>query len=160
MSANTFVQSQASKATPIQSNPIAPTISKMQSVLVRIHQTSELARIGMQSKDTVKAGRALVALGICQQAKEQVNAACQNLGFPITSLMSIDQSIHSDEAGSCGKQLKEAKIELVKFLTKKLSVSRDAVFFSMNAFAEEAVIQAAFMLARAEQYLSVSQKSN
>lgn len=158
MSVNTFAQIRATKAQ--STNPIASTISKMQSVLVRIHQASELARIGMQSKDTAKAGRALVALGICQQAKEQVNAACQNLGFPITSLMSIDESINSDEPGSCGKQLKEAKIELVKFLTNKLGVSRDAVFFSMNAFAEEASLQAAFMVARAEQYLGVSQKLN
>lgn len=158
MSAITTAANQTLKAHSTQSNPIAPTISKMQSVLLRIHQTSELSRVGMQSKDTVKAGRALVALGICQQAKEQLNAACQNLGFPLTSLMSIDGSIHSDEAGSCGKQLKEAKIELVKFLTNKLGVSRDAVFFSMNAFAEEATLLAAFMVARAEQYLNVNQK--
>ena len=151
-------QNQTLKAQAVQLNPIATTISKMQNVLLKIHQTTELAKVGMQSKDTVKAGRALVALGICQQAKEQISAACQNLGFPITSLMSFDDSIHSDEPGSCGRQLKEAKMDLVKFLTHKLGVSRDAVFMSMNAFAEEAVVMAAFMVARAEQYLAVSQK--
>lgn len=154
MSANSQVQGQTMKYTAPQINPLGSTISKMQTVLLKIHQTTELAKVAILSKDTTKAGRALVALGICQQAKEQLNAACQNLGFSIKSLMSFDESIHSDEVGSCGRQLKEAKIELVKFLTKKLGVSRDSVFLSMNVFAEEATVMSAIMLARAEQYLA------
>ena len=133
-----------------------PVTTKLKNVLYRISELSKKAEEGMFCADRAKVSRALVAIGLCRQALEQVNAACQNLGFTIKSLPAIPDGPGDDAARyeSVQRELKEARMDVVRVITQNFGVSREAVFMSMNGFAEECAVMAALMAGRAEQYLA------
>jgi hypothetical protein len=134
------------------------TIEKLQKALIRIEQSHKIALQYMNAKDPLTSGRALVALGLLQQAKAQVNAACQNMGFSIDSLLVIDERANNPRAEQQRLQLKQAKVAVVKLLVQKANLSREAVFISMQAFAEESAIMADLMVSRANDHLKTCVK--
>lgn len=144
------------QATAAQARTTASSaIEKLQTVLVMAEKCSQKALQCSQTNDHLASGRALVAIGLCQQAKEQVRVACQNLGFSMNSLLLIDEKATGAGAEEQQQQLKAARAAVVRLLVRKINVSREAVFISMQAFAEESAIMAAIMVSRAEKHLKV-----
>lgn len=138
---------------PCTGNQALTVVEKLQRALARAKESGQRAAAYANSKDAMKAGRALVALGLCQQAKEQIAAACHNLGFSIDSLLNIDEKSTSAQAKEQALKLKSSRAAVVKLLVQKLHVLPEAAFISMQTFADESAVMAAIMLCRAEEYL-------
>lgn len=136
-----------------ENRAVLTVIEKLQVVLSKIEQASKIALERSHAANHIMAGRALVALGLCQQAREQVRAACQNMGFTLDSLMLIDEKAQGPAKQLQQDQLRAARIALVKVLVKEIGVSREAVFISMQAFADESAVMAAILLSRANYHL-------
>lgn len=131
---------------------VQPTVtSKLRRVLLKLQEIAALAEAQVASDSRINSSRALIALGLCQQAQQQVSAACQNLGFTIGSLALIPDGGQDEDIQ---RQLKEARMDVVRVLTSQLPVSREAAFMSLSGFAEECAVLSALMVGRAEQYLN------
>lgn len=130
--------------------------TKLKKVLYKVHELSKIAEEDLFCADRAKVARALVALGLCRQAKEQVGAACQNLGFSIKSLPGIPDDANPAADDSTQKQLEEARMDVVTLVTTKFGVSKEAVHLSITGFAEECAVMAAIMAGRADQYLQAA----
>lgn len=136
--------------------PAMTAIEKLQRVLVKTEQSMQQAVKCTQSKDHLLVGRALVAVGLCQQAKEQIRAACQNMGFTLDSLLSINEKASGSAADEQRRQLQNAKAAVAKLIVERTRVSQQAVMISMQQFAEESAIMAAIMVARADEHLKAA----
>jgi hypothetical protein len=131
-------------------------IQKLQAISAKIEQTTQRAMERLHAGDGAAAGRALVAMGICQQARQQVAAACENMGITIEALMSIDESLGGEYGEYQRRELRQARIDVVKEVIQQIHISREAVFLGIQAFAEESAIIAGMMISRAEQQLQAS----
>lgn len=129
------------------------SIEKMQKILVKIQESNEIAMQFVKSNDPLCSGRALLAIGLLQQARQQISAACQNMGFSIESLTGIDERGITIQAEQQRLQLKKAKAAVVKYLVQKIKVSPEAVFISMQAFADDSVTIAGTIISRANEHL-------
>lgn len=131
-------------------------IEKLQRVLVQVEYSTQRAVACTKSNDQIAVGRALVAIGLCQQAKEQIRAACMNMGFSLDSLLNINEKAQGPAADAQRRQLQEARQAVANMLAAKTKVSRQAVMISMQSFAEESAIMAAMMVARADVHLKAA----
>jgi hypothetical protein len=125
-------------------------ITKLQFLLARVNMVHLQAARHLRSQGYRETSRALVAIGLCTQAREQLSSACQTLGISVKVL----PEIKDPDSAEAVEELKKARINMVKQVTQKCAVSRESVFMSMNSFAEECAALAHATVNRAEQLLA------
>lgn len=137
-------------------SPIKTNIRQLQALAVRIAELAQRCEKLLASPLTRSVTEGLIAVGLCKQAREQVSAACQNLGFAVETLQYIGDS--GSDPKSVERQLSEAAAGVVEIVQKMLNVPEASIVPSIEAFVNEMLVIAAVSTARAEAHIKEGER--
>lgn len=129
-------------------------VRKLQVLVIKVSQLALRAQALLKAQSDEAVAEGLIAVGLCKQAKDQVQSACQNLGFVVDSLQYIASNTSELES-----KLRDASSAVTEALQKMLNVSETAVAPGIEGYVDEVLVIAAIMVARAEEHIKKGEQS-
>ncbi|MBX9567832.1 MAG: hypothetical protein K2X77_03015 [Candidatus Obscuribacterales bacterium] len=129
-------------------------VRKLQVLVIKVSQLALRAQALLKAPSDEAVAEGLIAVGLCKQAKDQVQSACQNLGFVVDSLQYIASNTSELES-----KLRDASSAVTEALKKMLNVSETAVAPGIEGYVDEVLVIAAIMVARAEEHIKKGEQS-
>lgn len=123
-------------------------VRKLQVLVIKVSELALRAQSLLKAPSDLAVAEGLIAIGLCKQAKEQVNSACQNLGFVVDSLQYI-----ASNTSELDSKLKDATSAVTEALQKMLNVSEAAVTPGIEGYVDEVLVISAIIVARAEEHI-------
>lgn len=127
------------------------SIQQLQVLALKIAELAERSERLLQKDCHQSVSQGLVSIGLCKQAREQVSAACQNLGFAVETLPFI-----SNPDTNC--DLEEAAAGVVEVVQQTLNVPGQTIAPAIAAFVDEMLVIAAITVCRADEHVKAGEK--
>ncbi len=129
------------------------SVEQLQVLAVKTAVLAARAEKLLRAPVTRSVTEGLIAIGLCKQAREQVGAACQNLGFAVETLPYITNVDGKQDPSSIKAQMAEAAAGVVELIQQMLNVSEESITPSIEAFVNEMLVIAAITVVRAEEHV-------
>lgn len=128
------------------------SVRQLQVMAMKIGELAERSEALLKSSGAAVT-EGLIAVGLCKQAREQVGAACQNLGFAIDQLLSF-----SAEPVEIDQQLRQTTKGVTCAIQHKIYAPAPVISAGIEAFVCEMLVIAAITIARAEEHVKAGER--
>lgn len=129
-------------------------VRKLQVLVIKVSELALRAQALLKASSDQAVSEGLISVGLCKQAKEQVQSACQNLGFAVESLQYI-----ATNTAELDSKMRDATSAVTEALQKLLNVSEAAVAPGIEGYVDEVLVIAAIIVARAEEHVKRGEQS-
>jgi hypothetical protein len=133
--------------------PYFQTVQKLQVIAIKISELAVRSDALLKVSASPAVTEGLIAFGLCKQAKEQLSAACQNLGFTVDRLPEMMN--YSDEIEN---MLNSGATAVTNVIEQRFNVSRKAISSGIEGFVGEMLMMSAMMVSRAEEHVKEGER--
>lgn len=131
----------------------AGNVRQLQVLAIKIGELVSRSQVLLKLTAGKSVTEGLIAVGLCKQAKEQINAACQNLGLAVNTLPQmpgdkVEIEIH----------LRPAVSGVVQVMQKAIDAPEKAIGDGIETFVSEMLVIAAITVARAEAHVKEGER--
>lgn len=129
-------------------------VRQLQLLAIKVSHLAVRAKALLKTTNSSALSEGLIAVGLCKQGKDQIAAACQNMGIAVDMLPELITS----NASEMNKKLHIAAAVVVEALQKTLNVPATAVKPGVESFVEEMLMIAAIVVSRAEEHVNEGER--
>ncbi len=129
------------------------TVQNLQVIAIKIVELARRSDALLKTSTTPAVTEGLIAIGLCKQAKEQIAAACQNLGFSVEKLPEMMSKPDEIEG-----KLNSAATGVVDVIERRFNVPRKAVSSGIEGFVGEILAISAIIVSRAEEHVKEGER--